>query len=241
MLEPAHLLANLEAQFKPGKLQGVEILLTAGPTREAIDPVRYISNRSSGKMGYALARAALREGASVTLVSGPVALLPPPGAQLISVESAAEMYAAVMQEVKRSNVFIACAAVSDYRVDQQADHKIKKSTQTMTLDLVPNEDILAAVSALKKRPFCVGFAAETRDLERYALAKLERKNLDMIAANLVGDGSGGFETDINRLEVFWPEGRHSIAQASKLEVAKQLIELIGERYTGALSDSPSTA
>jgi len=239
MLEPAHLLANLEAQFKPGKLQGVEILLTAGPTREAIDPVRYISNRSSGKMGYALARA--REGASVTLVSGPVALPPPPGVQLIGVESAAEMYAAVMQEVKRCHVFIACAAVSDYRVDQQADHKIKKSTQAMTLELVPNEDILAAVSALKKRPFCVGFAAETGDLEQYALAKLERKKLDMIAANLVGDGSGGFETDTNRLEVFWPEGRHSIAQASKLEVAKQLIELIGERYTGALSDSPSTA
>ena len=241
MLEPAHLLANLEAQFKPGKLQGIEILLTAGPTREAIDPVRYISNRSSGKMGYALARAALREGATVTLVSGPVALQPPPGVQLISVESAAEMHAAVMQEVKRCDVFIACAAVSDYRVDQQADHKIKKSTQTMTLDLVPNEDILAAVSALKKRPFCLGFAAETRDLEKYALAKLERKNLDMIAANLVGDGSGGFETDINRLEVFWPGGRHSIAQASKLEVAKQLIDLLGERYTGALSDSPGTA
>ena len=241
MLEPAHLLANLEAQFKPGKLQGVEILLTAGPTREAIDPVRYISNRSSGKMGYALARAALLEGANVTLVSGPVALPPPPGVQLISVESAAEMYAAVMQEVDRSNVFIACAAVSDYRVDQQADHKIKKSTQTMTLDLVPNTDILAAVSALEKRPFCVGFAAETRDLEQYALAKLEQKNLDMIAANLVGDGNGGFESDVNRLEVFWPGGRHSIAQASKLAVAKQLIDLLGGRYTDALSDSPSTA
>ena len=151
------------------------------------------------------------------------------------------MYAAVMQEVDRSNVFIACAAVSDYRVDQQADQKIKKSTQTMTLDLVPNTDILAAVSALEKRPFCVGFAAETRDLEPYALAKLERKNLDMIAANLVGDGKGGFESDVNRLEVFWPGGRHSIAQASKLAVAKQLIDLLGRRYTDALSDSPSTA
>ena len=241
MLEPAHLLSNVETHFKPGKLQGVEILLTAGPTREAIDPVRYISNRSSGKMGYALARAALREGATVTLVSGPVALAPPPGAKLIAVESAREMYAAVMQAVAHSKIFIACAAVSDYRIELQADHKIKKSTQTMTLDLVPNEDILAAVSALEKRPFCVGFAAETRDLEKYALAKLERKNLDMIAANLVGDGTGGFESDVNRLEVFWPGGVHSIAQASKLEVAKHLIDLIGERYTGALSDNSSTA
>jgi phosphopantothenoylcysteine decarboxylase/phosphopantothenate--cysteine ligase len=241
MLEPAHLLSNVEAYFEPGKLQGVEILLTAGPTREAIDPVRYISNRSSGKMGYALARAALREGANVTLVSGPVALAAPPGAKLIAVESAREMYAAVMQAVAHSKIFIACAAVSDYRIEQQADHKIKKSTQAMTLALVPNEDILAAVSALDKRPFCVGFAAETRDLEKYALAKLERKHLDMIAANLVADGTGGFESDVNQLEVFWPEGMHSIAQASKQEVAKQLIELIGERYTGALSDNSSTA
>jgi phosphopantothenoylcysteine decarboxylase/phosphopantothenate--cysteine ligase len=241
MLEPAHLLSNVEAYFEPGKLQGVEILLTAGPTREAIDPVRYISNRSSGKMGYALARAALREGANVTLVSGPVALAAPPGAKLIAVESAQEMYAAVMQAVTHSKIFIACAAVSDYRIEQQADHKIKKSTQAMTLALVPNEDILAAVSALEKRPFCVGFAAETRDLEKYALAKLEGKHLDMIAANLVADGTGGFESDVNQLEVFWPEGAHSIAQASKQEVAKQLIELIGERYTGAFADNSSTA
>jgi len=237
MLEPTHLLANIEAHFAPGRLQGVEILLTAGPTREAIDPVRYISNRSSGKMGYALARAALREGANVTLVSGPVSLPPPAAAKLIGVESAQEMYAEVMQAVAHSHIFIACAAVSDYRVEQQADHKIKKSTQaTMMLSLVPNEDILAAVSALETRPFCVGFAAETRNLEKYALAKLDAKHLDMIAANLVADGSGGFETDINRLEVFWPGGERSIAQASKQEVAKQLIELIGERYTGALSD-----
>jgi len=242
MLEPAHLLANIEAYFAPGRLQGVEILLTAGPTREAIDPVRYISNRSSGKMGYALARAALREGADVTLVSGPVSLSPPAGVKLIGVESAEEMYAAVMQAVAHSKIFIACAAVSDYRVEQQADHKIKKSTQAaMTLSLVPNADILAAVSALEARPFCVGFAAETRDLEKYALAKLAGKHLDMIAANLVGDGGGGFETDVNRLEVFWPGGGHSIAQASKQEVAKQLIELISERYTGALSDWPGTA
>jgi phosphopantothenoylcysteine decarboxylase / phosphopantothenate---cysteine ligase len=243
MLEPAQLLANLENHFKPGKLQGVEILLTAGPTREAIDPVRYISNRSSGKMGYALATAAQQAGASVTLVSGPVALAAPPGVKLIAVESAQQMQDAVMGQVARCDVFIACAAVSDYRVAREAEHKIKKSAQQMTLTLVPNEDILATVSALERRPFCVGFAAETRDLEKYALDKLQRKNLDMIAANLVGSGSGsgGFEADVNRLEVFWPGGGHSIAEAGKLEVAKQLIDLIGERYTGALANSPETA
>ena len=240
MLEPAQLLANIETQLQPGKLQGVEVLLTAGPTREAIDPVRYISNRSSGKMGYALASAALRAGANVTLVSGPVSLTAPADVKLLRVESAAQMHDAVMQAVANSDIFIGCAAVSDYRVDGEADHKIKKSTQSMSLQLLPTTDILAAVSALDSRPFCVGFAAETRDLEKYALAKLEHKNLDMIAANLVADGSGGFETDFNRLEVFWPGGGSSIAQASKLEVAKQLIDLIGERYTGALSDNPST-
>jgi phosphopantothenoylcysteine decarboxylase/phosphopantothenate--cysteine ligase len=240
MHEPAQLLSNIEAQLQPGKLQGVEVLLTAGPTREAIDPVRYISNRSSGKMGYALASAALRAGANVTLVSGPVSLTAPAGVKLLQVESAAQMHDAVMQAVANSDIFIGCAAVSDYRVDGEADHKIKKSTQSMSLQLLPTTDILAAVSALDSRPFCVGFAAETRDLEKYALAKLEQKNLEMIAANLVADGSGGFETDFNRLEVFWPGGGSSIAQASKIEVAKQLIDLIGERYTGALSDNSST-
>ena len=145
-------------------------------------------------------------GAGVALVSGTVSLAPPAGVQLISVESAAEMVDGVMQEVPGSDIFIACAAVSDYRVDQQADHKIKKSTQTMTLGLVPNTAILAAVSALAERPFCVGFAAETRDLEKYALDKLERKNLDMIAANMVGEDGGGFEADVNRIEVFWNGG-----------------------------------
>jgi phosphopantothenoylcysteine decarboxylase/phosphopantothenate--cysteine ligase len=240
MLEAAQLLANVEAHFQPGKLQGVQILITAGPTREAIDPVRYISNRSTGKMGYALAAAALRAGASVTLVSGPVALTAPPAARLVAVESAAQMHDAVMQEVAHSDIFIACAAVSDYRVDAQAAHKIKKSNEAMTLTLVANTDILAAVSALEKRPFCVGFAAETRDLKKYALDKLQRKKLDMIAANLVADGEGGFETDSNRLEVLWPGGGSSIARASKLEVAKQLIDLVAERYTGAFRDNPDT-
>jgi phosphopantothenoylcysteine decarboxylase/phosphopantothenate--cysteine ligase len=233
MLEPEQLVNNVAQHFVPGKLDGVGLLLTAGPTREAIDPVRYISNRSSGKMGYALAEAALKESASVTLVSGPVALPAPQGVQLIAVESAQQMYDAVMQQASLSDIFIACAAVSDYRVDQAADHKIKKSTGSMSLQLVPNTDILAAVSALEQRPFCVGFAAETRQLEKYALGKLKQKNLDMIAANQVGDSNSGFEVDFNQLEVFWPGGRQSIEQASKAEIAKQLIDLIIERYTCA--------
>jgi len=235
MLEPEQLLANVGLQFVPGKLDGVELLLTAGPTREAIDPVRYISNRSSGKMGYALAEAALQAGARVTLVSGPVSLTAPPGVKLVAVESAQQMYEAVMQQVAHSDIFIGCAAVSDYRVDQVASHKIKKSEDSMSLPLILNVDILAAVSALENRPFCVGFAAETQNLEKYALAKLEQKNLDMIAANPVGSDDSGFETDTNQLEVFWRDGRSSIERGNKLAIAKQLIDLIAERYTCARS------
>ena len=235
MLEAVQLLQEVERHFSPGRLAGLRLLLTAGPTREAIDPVRYISNRSSGKMGYAIADAARRQGASVTLVSGPVALPAPQGVKLVSVESAQQMYDAVMQEAEASDVFIACAAVSDYRVDQAAEHKMKKSADTVSLQLVLNADILSAVSALEKRPFCVGFAAETRDVEKYALGKLQQKNLDMIAANLVGEGGQGFESDFNQLEVFWPDGRQAIGPASKTEVAKQLIDLVAERYTCARS------
>ena len=235
MLEPEQLLANVVRQFVPGKLDGVELLLTAGPTREAIDPVRYISNRSSGKMGYALAEAALQAGARVTLVSGPVSLTAPPGVKLVAVESAQQMYEAVMQQVAHSDIFIGCAAVSDYRVDQVATHKLKKSENSMSLPLILNVDILAAVSALDNRPFCVGFAAETQSLEKYALAKLEQKNLDMIAANPVGNADSGFETDTNQLEVFWRDGRSSIERGNKLAIAKQLIDLIAERYTCARS------
>ena len=235
MLEPEQLLANVVLQFVPGKLDEVELLLTAGPTREAIDPVRYISNRSSGKMGYALAEAALQAGARVTLVSGPVSLTAPPGVKLVTVESAQQMHEAVMQEVAHSDIFIGCAAVSDYRVDQVSTHKIKKSESSMSLPLVLNVDILAAVSALENRPFCVGFAAETQNLEKYALAKLKQKNLDMIAANPVGNGDSGFETDTNQLEVFWRDGRSSIERGNKSAIAKQLIDLIAERYTCARS------
>ena len=235
MLEAEQLVNHVALHFMPGKLDGVDLLLTAGPTREAIDPVRYISNRSSGKMGYALAEAALKEGANLTLVSGPVALAAPPGATLVTVESAQQMYDAVMQQASQSDIFIACAAVSDYRVSQTETHKIKKSADSMSLQLIPNADILAAVSALERRPFCVGFAAETQQLEEYARRKLDQKNLDMIAANQVGDSKSGFEIDFNQLEVFWPDGQRSIEHASKAVVAKQLIDLIIERYTAIRS------
>ncbi len=236
MLEPEALLQLVDDRFRPGKLDGVSLLLTAGPTREVIDPVRYISNRSSGKMGYALAQAATREGAEVTLVSGPVALAPPAVARFIAVETADEMFNAVMQHAAQSDIFIACAAVSDYRVDEVAAHKIKKESDTLTLKLVRNPDILATVSALASgRPFCVGFAAETRQMEEYARDKLEQKKLDLIAANLVGGEGSGFESEQNRLEVFWKDGRHEIERASKAEVAKQLMDLIAERYTSARS------
>ena len=234
MLEPAQLLELTETRFAPGRLDGVELLLTAGPTREPIDPVRFISNRSSGKMGYALATAARDLGARVTLVSGPVNLPAPSGVEVVAVESAQEMYDAVLERASHSEIFVACAAVSDYRVDAAAMQKIKKSDAGLSLQLLPNPDILAAVSALDERPFCVGFAAETQDVEKYALEKLERKKLDMIAANRVGGGAG-FDSDVNRLEVYWPGGGQSLGEASKNEIARQLIDLIADRFAGATS------
>jgi phosphopantothenoylcysteine decarboxylase/phosphopantothenate--cysteine ligase len=235
MLEVEQITRRVEDLFEPGKLDGVSLLLTAGPTREAIDPVRYLSNHSSGKMGYALADAAMSAGADVTLVSGPVALKAPPGVELVMVESAEEMYQAVIPRAQKADLFIACAAVADYRIEQSQQHKIKKSSESMILTLTPNRDILAAVSALEKRPFCVGFAAETQELEKYARAKLEQKNLDMIAANQVGAASGGFNADQNQLEVFWPDGQQSLPMASKADIAIQLIDLIASRYTDARS------
>jgi len=236
MLEPVQLLENISDYFQPGKLVGTDLLLTAGPTREAIDPVRYISNRSSGKMGYAIARAAVKAGARVTLVSGPVALSAPVGVRLISVTSAGEMQDAVMRHAAEADIFIACAAVADYRVDQVVAQKMKKSEQSMSLQLQPTNDILAGVSALKDRPFCVGFAAETEDLEKHARAKLKKKNLDMIAANIVGDDASGFDVDFNEVTVMWHGGQQKLELASKSEIAKQLIDLIAERYNHQASD-----
>ncbi|MDQ7015309.1 MAG: bifunctional phosphopantothenoylcysteine decarboxylase/phosphopantothenate--cysteine ligase CoaBC, partial [Gammaproteobacteria bacterium] len=190
MLEPEALLAEVVEFFSPFEpfLAGVKVLITAGPTHEAIDPVRYISNRSSGKMGFALAQVATEAGAEVSLVSGPVALATPAGVLRTEVESALQMHTAVMQQVFEQDIFIACAAVADYCLEQPSAEKIKKSSEELVLQLQRNADILAEVSALDEdeRPFCVGFAAETQNLEQYALDKMQRKQLDLIAANLVG-------------------------------------------------------
>ncbi len=235
MLEPLDI-ADLAVQFfaidtesKP--LAGQSVLITAGPTREPIDPVRYISNHSSGKMGYALAKAAADMGADVTLVSGPVNLATPEGVNRIDVESAQDMLTAVMDNVDKKDIFIGCAAVADYRVSDVASSKIKKSSEEMQLALVRNPDILATVASLPNRPFVVGFAAETNDVETYARDKLKRKNLDMIAANDVSVAGLGFNADANALRVFWPQGSHDLPATDKLTLAQQLLSLIvKEKY-----------
>jgi phosphopantothenoylcysteine decarboxylase/phosphopantothenate--cysteine ligase len=235
MLEPALIEAEVARlfadRFAARRLEGRRVLITAGPTQEAIDPVRYVSNRSSGRMGHALARAAAAQGARVVLVSGPVNLSAPPGVERIPVRSAAEMAAAVRERVSACDIFIAAAAVADYRPAAAASEKIKKSAEAMRIDLERTPDILAEVGALARPPFTVGFAAETSDLERHAVAKLRDKRLDMIAANIVGRADRGFDAPDNELLVLWPDGgRHEIPFASKDRVAEQLLTLIAERY-----------
>jgi phosphopantothenoylcysteine decarboxylase/phosphopantothenate--cysteine ligase len=222
LLEPDALVAALSDMFHNGVLAGRRVLVTAGPTREAIDPVRYISNRSSGRMGFAIATAAAEAGAQVTLVSGPVSLETPPGVQRIDVETAQAMFEHVMEQAAANDIFISVAAVADYRPASQAGQKIKKSSETMTLDLARNPDILAAVAALTGGPFTVGFAAETETLELNALGKLEAKGLDMIAANEVGAGLG-FDSKENALQVFWRGGSVTLARTGKNKLARQLI------------------
>jgi phosphopantothenoylcysteine decarboxylase/phosphopantothenate--cysteine ligase len=233
MLEPEAILAEVEKLFSPGSLQGNKVLITAGPTREAIDPVRYLSNRSSGKMGYAVAQAALDAGAEVTLVSGPTCLEPPGGARVYRCQSAQEMLDQVMAQVEGQDIFIATAAVADYRVAEIAANKIKKSSESLSLELVRNPDILARVAALETRPFCVGFAAETQDLEQYAEDKMQRKKLDMIAANRVDGEDSGFEVDDNALSVFWPGGRRDLPRQAKTLIATQLIDIIADLFPAA--------
>jgi len=211
-------------------LNEVSVLITAGPTREAIDPVRFLSNHSSGKMGYAIADAAQAEGARVTLISGPVNLATPANVERIDVSSAQDMQREVLSRTTEGSIFISVAAVADYRVDKQQSQKIKKTDDELSLTLVRNPDILATVSASDNRPFCVGFAAETQNLEEHARAKLKKKKLDMIVANLVGDGLT-FGQDQNSVEVFWTGGgSKSFSLQSKRSLADELIELIAERY-----------
>ena len=229
MIEPEDIRLALGANLAGGRLAGRRVLLTAGPTREALDPVRFLGNRSSGRMGFALAAALVAEGASVTLVAGPVSLPTPAGVERIDVESALQMREAVFTSLPGAAIFIACAAVADFRPAAAAGKKIKKTSETLTLELIRNPDILSEVAALSARPFCVGFAAETDDVEAYAQAKLRAKRLDMIAANRVG-ASQGFEVDDNALLVIWEGGQQSLPQQPKSRLAAQLVNLIVDRF-----------
>jgi phosphopantothenoylcysteine decarboxylase/phosphopantothenate--cysteine ligase len=215
--------------FETGALSGYRVLVTAGPTREAIDPVRYISNHSSGRMGYAVARAASEAGAEVVLVSGPVSLDTPERVTRIDVVSADDMQHAVQDRVADCDIFIAVAAVADYRPGQVAANKLKKSADQMTLALTRNPDILAGVAALPDAPFTVGFAAETDAIEDNARAKRVAKSVDMIAANRVGEGVG-FDTSDNALQVYWQGGEQILPLTDKAKLARQLVALIAQRF-----------
>ena len=231
MLEPLDIIQHAAEVFDYQLLTGKHVVITAGPTREAIDPVRYITNKSSGKMGFALAEAAAEAGARVTLIAGPVNLPTPSRVDRVDVSRAVDMFEACMKTVEEGcDVFIATAAVADYRPTVTADHKIKKSTEEIHLTLVKNPDIVASVAEHNKRPFTVGFAAETRDVVAYAQAKLVNKKLDMIATNDVSGSNVGFNSDNNALTVIWPGGHKVLPLASKAQIAKQLIELIAIRY-----------
>ena len=232
MLEPDQLARSVGQLLSAhqGPLSGRRVVVTAGPTREPIDPVRFISNRSSGKMGFAVAAAAAEAGADVTLVAGPVSLVTPPGVRRVDVESATQMHDAVNQAVQGADLFVAAAAVADYRPDSPAEQKIKKTEQSMSLDLTRAPDILASVAALDNRPFVVGFAAETENLETNARTKMARKRLDMIAANLVGPGKG-FEVDDNALHVIWGDGQQALPVAPKNVLARQLVDLICQQLS----------
>jgi phosphopantothenoylcysteine decarboxylase/phosphopantothenate--cysteine ligase len=229
MWEPTQIRDAVVALLCDGPLQGLHAVVTAGPTREPIDPVRFITNRSSGKMGYAVAASLARLGAQVTLISGPTALPTPSGVTRIDVETAAQMQTQSLQAAQGAHLFIGTAAVADYRVDAVAPEKIKKHSDSMNLDLVKNADILASVRAAQPQLFMVGFAAETEKLAEHARGKLERKQLDLIAANWVGNGRA-FDRDDNALNVYWADGERELPQAPKAELARDLVNLIAERY-----------
>ncbi|QQD22646.1 bifunctional phosphopantothenoylcysteine decarboxylase/phosphopantothenate--cysteine ligase CoaBC [Oceanospirillaceae bacterium ASx5O] len=235
MLEPELIAEGVAGLFQSDILSGVRVVITAGPTREAIDPVRYISNHSSGKMGFALATAAMEAGARVTLIRGPVNLPDPERIQCLRVESARDMLDASLQQLGECDIFIAAAAVADYRPLQTADQKIKKSaaSDTLELTLVKNPDIVATVAGHEQRPFTVGFAAETQDVENYARHKLQQKNLDMIVANDVSRSDIGFNSDENAVTVFWQQSQQAFGQMSKTTLARELVRLIAQRYRAA--------
>ncbi|MCK4705001.1 MAG: bifunctional phosphopantothenoylcysteine decarboxylase/phosphopantothenate--cysteine ligase CoaBC, partial [Gammaproteobacteria bacterium] len=246
LLEVPDLINHLANCFEHGKLQALNVMITAGPTYEPIDPVRFIGNRSSGRMGYALAEAAREAGASVTLVSGPCHLATPDKVQRIDVETAEQMHKAVFDNLKQCDIFIAAAAVADYKPVEAHEQKIKKDNESLSLALERNSDILSDVAHATDRPFVVGFAAETENLEKNALGKLQRKNLDMIAANFVGQTENdkqdiGFNSEYNALHVFWADGSTSLETARKNVLARQLIQLITNHYQTHKKDEKNTA
>jgi len=228
MLEPDALATHVAAALSAKLLRGVRMLITAGPTFEAIDPVRGITNRSSGRMGYAVAQAALEAGAEVTLVSGPTALTPPAGAAVVPVTSSQDMLEAVQARVDGADIFVAVAAVADYRVRQASERKIKKSDQSLTLELEPTVDILQTVASRPSPPFCVGFAAESHDLEKHAQEKRARKKLPLLAANVAQDAIG---SEDNALILFDDRGRHALPRGPKLEQARALVRHIAGLYS----------
>ncbi len=232
MLDPLEIVELAVKHFAPvNDLQHLNIMITAGPTRERLDPVRYITNDSSGKMGFAIAAAASARGARVTLVAGPVALPTPPGVERIDVESALEMEAAVQQRAQQQQIFIGCAAVADYRAETISSEKLKKQGDELTLKMVKNPDIVAGVAALSQnRPYVVGFAAETNNVEEYARQKRQRKNLDLICANDVSQAGHGFNSDTNALHLFWQEGDKVLPLERKALLGQRLLDEIVTRY-----------
>jgi phosphopantothenoylcysteine decarboxylase/phosphopantothenate--cysteine ligase len=229
MLEPDELVARTATLFESGVLDGLTVLVTAGPTWEALDPVRGLSNRSSGKMGYAVAQAAVEAGARVVLVSGPTALRPPGRVEFHAVRSAQQMFDAVHARIADADIFIGVAAVADYRPVDVTEQKIKKESETLTLTFERTPDILASVAALPNKPYTAGFAAETRDLERYARDKLERKGLDLVAANLVADDAG-FEAEDNALLLVERNGTTELPRQPKERLARELVSHIARRF-----------
>lgn len=231
MIEPTDILERISEQFNSGTLAGLNIYITAGPTREPLDPVRYISNHSSGKMGYALAEAAIDAGANVKLISGPVNLPVPAHVKRISITTAEDMLEASLEGISDCDIFIACAAVADYRPTSIAEHKIKKGNEEiMELHLIKNPDIVATIAERANKPFTIGFAAETRDVLSYAQGKLERKNLDVIVANDVSQAGIGFNSDENAVTLVTRDTHIDIPQTSKRQLAAQLIEHISQLY-----------
>ncbi|NOZ51924.1 MAG: bifunctional phosphopantothenoylcysteine decarboxylase/phosphopantothenate--cysteine ligase CoaBC [Gammaproteobacteria bacterium] len=230
MLEPEVLLTEIAELFSTGLLAGLTAVVTAGPTREAIDPVRYLSNRSSGKMGYALAQALVEAGAACTLISGPTYLAPPYKVSRIDVESAQQMHRAAMKFAGNCDLFVAAAAVADYRPTTLSEQKIKKSKAQIVLKLSRNPDVLADVAAAFPAVFTVGFAAETQYLQQNALAKLKNKSLGMIVANNVSSEGVGFDSDNNEVSIYWPDGKLQLSKASKTQIARQIVSIIADVY-----------